>query len=232
MKRTITFFIMIIALATAISVGLVLGSYWAKSYNAANEFDKMEKVKVSKGVEDVWAKNHDTWAWVKIKNTKLSYPVMHTPKDPQYYLRRNFEKKYSLHGTPFLDGSTSINESFNYMIYGHHMGDGSMFATLLKYTEAGFYKKHKKVSLDIVRHGKHKYKIFAYGSVSNHNKIYTLYNVIDKEDYNEFVDAIENSLYIVDDIPDFGTQFVTLSTCEAAVGDYGKFVVVAGEVNE
>lgn len=28
---------------------------------------------------------------------------MHTPNDPQKYLRKNFEKKYSVSGIPFLD---------------------------------------------------------------------------------------------------------------------------------
>mgnify|MGYP000152274103 CR=1 FL=1 len=37
--------------------------------------------------------------------------------------------------------------SDNNVIYGHHMRDGSMFATFVKYKNRSFWKKHQKIIL-------------------------------------------------------------------------------------
>ena len=43
--------------------------------------------------------NRDLIGWIKIDNTNINYPVM---QNGNYYLRRNFYKKYSKLGTPYL----------------------------------------------------------------------------------------------------------------------------------
>ena len=43
--------------------------------------------------------NSDMVAWIKIEDTNLNYPVMHTPNNEEYYLRRNFNKEYEFRGT-------------------------------------------------------------------------------------------------------------------------------------
>ena len=35
--------------------------------------------------------NQDFWGWICIEGTELDYPVMHTPKNGEYYLRRDFD---------------------------------------------------------------------------------------------------------------------------------------------
>ena len=49
--------------------------------------------------------NSDFFGWIKIEGTKVDYPVMYTPQEPEYYLRRAFDKSDSISGVPFLDGS-------------------------------------------------------------------------------------------------------------------------------
>ena len=63
----------------------------------------------------------------------MDYPVVQTPKDPEYYLRRNFEKENSISGTPFMDEYSKIGKSKNYLIYGHNIKSGTMFHQLLKF---------------------------------------------------------------------------------------------------
>lgn len=46
--------------------------------------------------------NPDFFGWLSIDGTELSYPVMHTPEEPEYYLRRNFERERAESGVPFL----------------------------------------------------------------------------------------------------------------------------------
>ena len=55
------------------------------------------------GITDLINKNFDCIGWVRISGTKIDYPVMQTKDNPQYYLRRDFNKQYSYLGTPFMD---------------------------------------------------------------------------------------------------------------------------------
>lgn len=45
--------------------------------------------------------NPDFFGWISIEGTELNYPVMHTPKDEEYYLRRDFNGEDSQSGVPF-----------------------------------------------------------------------------------------------------------------------------------
>ena len=44
-------------------------------------------------------------AWLEIEGTKLDYPVVHTPDNPEYYLRRAFDGSYAISGTPLRRGT-------------------------------------------------------------------------------------------------------------------------------
>ena len=154
---------------------------------AQKEFKQLEE---EYSLEELYAENSDTFGWVKIEDTKLSYPVMFTPvdsNDPEFYLRKNFQKEYSAAGTPFLDGYTDLENSLNWTIYGHHMKDGTMFRTLLDYDDEGFYEQHPVIELDTVDYGKHRYQIFAFGktdALAEGFNVYNYINVTDEYTYN------------------------------------------------
>lgn len=93
------------------------------------------------------AVNGDCIGWLSIDGTNISYPVMHTPSDPQKYLRRNFYGKYSQSGVPFLDGRCDL-QSTNLIIYGHNMKNGTMFSDLKKYVDRDFLNAHRTVKFE------------------------------------------------------------------------------------
>lgn len=93
--------------------------------------------------------NGDCIGWLSIDGTNISYPVMHTPSDPQKYLRRNFYGKYSQSGVPFLDGRCDI-QSTNLIIYGHNMKNGTMFSDLKRYVDRDFLNAHRTVKFETV----------------------------------------------------------------------------------
>lgn len=95
------------------------------------------------------AVNGDCIGWLSIDGTSISYPVMHTPSDPQKYLRRNFYGKYSQSGVPFLDGRCDLQSS-NLIIYGHNMKNGTMFSDLKKYVDRDFLNTHRTVKFETV----------------------------------------------------------------------------------
>ena len=49
----------------------------------------------TRNLAPLFEKNADCIGWVYIKDTAVDYPVMHTPSEPQRYLRLNFDKEYS-----------------------------------------------------------------------------------------------------------------------------------------
>ena len=100
-----------------------------------------------RNIQALIAENSDCIGWLSIDDTTISYPVMHTPSDPQKYLRRNFYGKYSQSGVPFLDGRCSP-QSTNLIIYGHNMRNGTMFADLKKYVGIDFLNAHRTVKLE------------------------------------------------------------------------------------
>ena len=66
---------------------------------------------------------------------------MHTPEEPEYYLRRDFEGAYSLRVVPFLD-ARCYDGCGNYIIYGHYMKDGTMFGSLQAYAKPAYCEAH------------------------------------------------------------------------------------------
>ena len=98
-------------------------------------------------IQALIAENSDCIGWLSIDGTNISYPVMHTPSDPQKYLRRNFYGKYSQSGVPFLDGRCDL-QSTNLIIYGHNMRNGTMFADLKEYVDRDFLNAHRTVKFE------------------------------------------------------------------------------------
>ena len=98
-------------------------------------------------IQALIAENADCIGWLSIDGTSISYPVMHTPPDPQKYLRRSFYGKNSQSGVPFLDGRCDIR-STNLIIYGHNMKNGTMFSDLKKYLNTDFLNAHRTVRLE------------------------------------------------------------------------------------
>ena len=147
------------------------------------------------------AVNADCIGWLSIDGTNISYPIMHTPSDPQKYLRRNFYGKYSQSGVPFLDGRCDI-QSTNLIIYGHNMKNGTMFADLKKYVDKDFLSAHRTVKFETADG----VQTFTVTEVLKTNISNEWYNRISAED---------------------GRQLI-LSTCYGS-GKDGRLLIIAAE---
>lgn len=106
-----------------------------------------EQPAAERNIQALIAENSDCIGWLSIDGTNISYPVMHTPSDPQKYLRRNFYGKYSQSGVPFLDGRCDLQSS-NLIIYGHNMRNGTMFSDLKRYVDRDFLNAHRTVKFE------------------------------------------------------------------------------------
>ena len=112
--------------------------------STAETDEKKPETKPTRNIAPVLEQNADCIGWIFIDGTNINYPVMHTPDNPQKYLRLSFEKKYSQSGVPFLDGRCSLQDS-NLIIYGHNMKNGTMFSELKKYLDTDFREAHKTI---------------------------------------------------------------------------------------
>ena len=106
--------------------------------------EKKPETESTRNITPVLERNTDCIGWIFIDGTNINYPVMHTPDNPQKYLRLSFEKKYSQSGVPFLDGRCSLQDG-NLIIYGHNMKNGTMFSDLKKYLDTDFREAHKTI---------------------------------------------------------------------------------------
>ena len=114
---------------------------------AQTESEPTERPTAELNIQALITENADCIGWLSIDGTNISYPIMHTPSDPQKYLRRNFYGKYSQSGVPFLDGRCDL-QSTNLIIYGHNMKNGTMFSDLKRYVDRDFLNAHRTVKFE------------------------------------------------------------------------------------
>lgn len=178
------------------------------------------------GITDLINQNPDYIGWVRISGTKIDYPVMQTKDNPQYYLRRDFNKQYSYLGTPFMDSRCDANYDNNLIVYGHNMKDGKMFADLLKYREQAYFKEHNIIHF-ITPNGIREYEVIAVCKVKDTDEWYNYTTQKDKESFNNLISHIKDkSLYFTQDEIQYGDYFITLSTCEYSQTN-GRLIVIA-----
>ena len=174
--------------------------------------------------------NRDMVGWIEIEGTAINYPVVQTPDDPNFYLRRNFYKENATCGTIYVREACDVNlPSDNVTVYGHNMRNGTMFADLHKYKKKSFWEDHRYVNFDTL-HEYRTYEIFAiFLTTADLTKGFT-YHIYDtfatEKSFNEFVTTCKNiSLYDTGITPTFGEKLLTLSTCDKSISD-GRLVVV------
>lgn len=178
----------------------------------------------------LFEQNSDCVGWLCIPGAGIDYPIMHTPKDMQKYLHKNFYGKYSQSGVPFLDGRCSIS-SDNLIIYGHNMRNGTMFGSLRKYTDKAYLKEHPVIEFE-TKAGCARYKVFAVVTVNKQDAWYSFINASNQEKYEEQIEAIRNrALHCMELIPEYNQQLLTLSTCYGSGGDK-RLLVVAVRVQK
>lgn len=185
------------------------------------------------GLAALTAMNPDCFGWLEIPGTGVDYPVMFTPEDPEHYLRRAFDGSWAQSGVPFLDGSWTP-EGKQYIIYGHNMDNGTMFAPLLRYADADFCREHGTLVLETIYEASAEYEIFAAFRSKAYDvddegvfRYYRYTNLSAQEDFESFVSqCLAASLYDFGVTPQYGDTIVTLSTCSYHT-DEGRFVVAA-----
>lgn len=199
--------------------------------NETNEEKEQQEDNVN--LNKLYKINNDIVGWLKIENTNINYPVMQTKDRPDYYLRKNFYKEYSVFGTPYIDENCDMENGNNLIIYGHHINGNKMFGELENYKNEEYYNKHKFIKFYTLNE-KAEYEIISVFKTTVYNdkgfKYYQYYNLEDEREFETFINKCkELSLYDTQKIAKYGEKLLTLSTCEYSQNN-GRLVVVARKI--
>ena len=258
-KRKILFILSLAVFALCI---VYLGVYTYNSNQALDHFDELEQIVLKESIVDeqnpeqieedvepdysknaegklncyaeLSSRNSEMVGWIKIKGTRLSYPVMQQKGNNSFYLNHNFDKVKQSGGLPMLDYQCDIDKpTDNLIIYGHNMRNGSVFATLTKYKKKDFFNEHKTVVLDTLYEHR-EYEIIAVFNTkvgsANEFKYHEFVETFSEESFNEYIQGVkERSLHETDISTRFGDNLLTLSTCSYGTSNE-RMVVVAKRI--
>lgn len=177
-----------------------------------------EPVEIPIDFDYLQSRNSDVDGWIILDGTNIDYPVLYDSSDNMYYLNHTRTGAYSSSGSIFVEDCNSRGfTDFNTVIYGHNMGDGTMFRHLHRFENQSFFDENQTVII-YTNDRRLTYKIFA-AYTRNNAHLITSYDYETEEDRQAYIDEIyTHSGYFNYDIsvtPD--DRIITLSTCTGYV---------------
>lgn len=183
--------------------------------------------------------NNEVQGYIAIPSINLETPIlMHNePNQPnqvsEFYLSHDINQNSNSGGCIFVDNRTGLDQSFNTIIYGHNMPDGTMFGSLknLLLPEVQNKKDSDIIQL-LTPNSKKRYQIV---SVCILDVSDSFYSAIDYYRYPTSVltDTInylkgKNMVSKWGNFPSAATdKFITLSTCYGPAGTTKRLVIFA-----
>lgn len=241
-KVSVIILVFFLLLCLTVALGY-LGFNWYSGYKAEKTYgelrDSAQKETVSELAENpidfasLKSRNDDIYAWIKIPNTNIDYPVVQSKIDDNYYLNRSIEKTYLFAGMIFSQSCNSLDfyDSVT-VLYGHNMNNGSMFAELHKFQDEDFFNNNDTFYVYTVNH------ILTYRVVSafkyDNRHIMNSFDFDDVNQLEEFQNTVLQPQSLLknvrDDIKlDKNSKVIVLSTC---IGDKRARYLVCGVLTE
>ncbi len=189
-------------------------------------------------VKDHHAVNSDVIGWVYIDGTPINYPIVQAA-DNFYYLDKNWQGGYSFSGSIFADYRCILDESENSLLYGHNMGNGTMFHSVKWYKDAEWGNEHlffEVATLD----KRYLYKAISvnviYGEDGADFEYWNCVNMNETE-YNDYVQKVYNTSTVwygdTERMPKYGRdRMIALQTCNSAAHDGMRCVLFAQCIGE
>lgn len=176
--------------------------------------------------------NPDVIALLDIPGTNIHYPILQHPTEDNYYLNITLEGDYGYPGsiyTNLVEGKDF--DTFNTVIYGYNMSDGSMFGTLNQYDNTDYMKKHREIHIYTPTE-EHVYSVCAIVIYDDRYITYTYDDEI-KEDRAAYLRSLQGGKWLddIDVTPD--SHIITLSTSIGGMPNNRRLLIaVENEVNE
>lgn len=175
------------------------------------------------------AVNPQVVGWLSLPGTNIDYPLVQG-EDNRYYLDHSWDGRAAAAGAIFLEqGCSSQFTDFSTILYGHFMGDGSMFHALTGYGEQAFLEAHPRVYVALDE-GVRVYGVFAALRVTVTDPVYWL-EISEERHKRALIDfcldgsGVESGLSVgVED------RLLLLSTCVGLLPSEERWVVAAVEL--
>lgn len=159
-RKTINKILLILSAIVFICSAFYIGFYAYNRMRAENEYTTQETVpseteqptegesSLIKNPVDFSAlqqKNDEIYAWLKIEDTKIDYPVVQHSGDDAFYLTHSgVDKSYLKSGAIYTEKCNSLDFSDPVtLVYGHNNFGDTMFTTLHKFEKKDFFDTHK-----------------------------------------------------------------------------------------
>lgn len=152
--------------------------------------------------------------WIWCPDTVINYPIVQH-SDNEFYLNADVKGNRSHSGAIFLE-YVNFNDfsDRNNIIHGHHMNDGSMFATLDKWQDEAYLQEHPVMYLNTVYGGNYKIELFAAFTTPANSDAYR-YEFNGRSDILDWIWWLNSESKVSVDLDLAPTdRFLTLSTCD------------------
>jgi SrtB family sortase len=165
----------------------------------------------------------DAVAWIYSPSTPIDYGVVEA-EDNDFYLDHFLDGSRSLSGSLFVDCNCRRDfSSENTVIYGHHMQDGSKFASLVNYKNVNYYQEHPIMYLS-TRDMNYRVEIFAAYLTDADSVTYT-FTFDSVEEYEAYLRRmVSQSDFQANVQLSTSDRIITLSTCSYEFYD-ARYVV-------
>lgn len=172
--------------------------------------------------------NEDLFAWIKIPNTQIDYPIAcYEGEDQNYYLNHNMYREEQFAGCIFMQ---NVNEKdfseYNTVLYGHNMKNDSMFGELHDFSDREFFDENRYIYIYLPDRV-NVYEVFA-AYTTNDININAIYDFSKRSHYEQYIKDIYGSLAVGGHIAESvevttDKSMITLSTCSSQ--DEDRYVV-------
>ncbi|MBR1565444.1 MAG: class B sortase [Oscillospiraceae bacterium] len=176
-----------------------------------------------------WELNHHVIAWLDIPSSSISYPILLHPTEDNHYLNINIDGSYGYPGCIYVNSMEGQSfETFNTVIYGHNMADGTYFGSLKNYNDADFRAAHREIDIYTPTE-KHSYELCAVVTYDD-RYITDRYDDDDPADRMAFLRSLQDFGAVIDESVPVSTEghIITLSTCVGGMPN-NRLLIVAAE---
>jgi len=167
--------------------------------------------------------------WLEIPGTEIRYPILQHPTEDNYYLNITIEGGYGYPGSIYTNSMEGRDfDTFNTVIYGHNMADGSYFGSLKNYNDPDFLEAHREIDIYTLSE-KHVYNVFAVVSYDD-RYITDMYDDTERSDCIAFLRSLPafHPLYPKGARLSLDGHIITLSTCIGGM-PYNRLLIIAAE---
>ena len=183
------------------------------TYSEANERDsELDQPPITVDFKSLASVSDNVIGWIYCEDTVINYPIV-CGVDNEYYLERDYRGNFDPGGSIFSDAANIKGfVDSNIILYGHHMPDMSMFATLKYWQDQDYYNKHPVMWI-LTPEQNYRMELFSAYPTSAISDTYSIFRSPgpELEQYLQFV--VNNSTIRTSVELDPYAKYVVLSTC-------------------